>query len=142
MPSKKPQPQSAVIAYRVRKQSLQIVLVTSRDTQRWVLPKGHIETGLTARDSAAQEAYEEAGIEGTVARISIGTYQYTKVEQKGGGLRRVEVFPMEVSRIRRNWPEKTLRRRKWMTIDDAVSAVAERKLKRLLTQFGRLMEED
>lgn len=134
--------QSAVIAYRRTKQELKVVLVTSLETSRWVLPKGNIEAGLKAHESAAQEAYEEAGVEGHVARRSIGTYDYVKTEEKGGGRRRVKVYPMSVSRVRRNWPEKPLRRRKWMTIDAAVSAVNEKKLKKILSRFGRDMNGD
>lgn len=136
MPNKKPVQQCAVIAYRHRKQRLQIALVTSLETRRWVLPKGNIERGLSARASASMEAYEEAGLEGDVAKNRIGTYEYEKSEVKGGGLRQVSVFPMVVSRIRRDWPEKSVRRRKWMTIDDAVSAVDERDLKDLIVEFG------
>ncbi len=82
------------------------------------------------------EAYEEAGLEGDVAKDRIGIYEYEKSEIKGGGLRQVSVFPMAVSRIRRDWPEKSVRRRKWMTIDDAKSAVDETDLKDLIAEFG------
>lgn len=136
MPNKKPVQQCAVIAYRHRKRRLQIALVTSLETRRWVLPKGNIERGLSARASACLEAYEEAGLEGEVAKDRIGTYEYDKSEIKGGGRRQVSVFPMVVSRIRRDWPEKSMRRRKWMTIDDAVSAVDENDLKDLIAEFG------
>ncbi len=136
MPNKKPVQQCAVIAYRRRKQRLQIALVTSLETRRWVLPKGNIERGLSARASASLEAYEEAGLEGDVAKDSIGTYEYDKSETKGGGRRRVCVFPMVVSRARRDWPEKSMRRRKWMTIKDAMSAVDESGLKKLIATFG------
>lgn len=136
LPNKKAVQQCAVIAYRHRKQKLQIALVTSLETRRWVLPKGNIERGLSARASAGLEAFEEAGLEGDVAKNRIGTYEYEKSEIKGGGLREVSVFPMVVSRIRRDWPEKSMRRRKWMTIDDAMSAVDERGLKNLIAEFG------
>lgn len=131
----KPKKQAAVLAYRKGKRGLKVVLVTSLETQRWVLPKGHLGEGVSERDAAVQEAFEEAGLEGEVARKSIGTYNYVKTEQKGGGPRRVSVFPMAVSRVRRNWPEKSLRRRKWMTIDDAISAVDESDLKKLIVKF-------
>ena len=142
MPNRKPIKQCAVLAYRQRKQGLQFALVTSLETRRWVLPKGNVENGLSARDSASLEAFEEAGIEGAVARRSIGSYEYEKSELKGGGRCRVSVFPMAVSRVRRNWPEKVLRRRKWMTVEDAVSAVDEKKLKKLIAQFGKQYERD
>ena len=139
MPGRKPVPQSAVIAYRWRWFRLRILLVTSLNTQRWVLPKGHINDGLTSRESAAQEAYEEAGVEGIVAPESIGTYHYIKAERKGGGGRRVDVYPMAVSRVLPHWPEMDQRRRKWMSVAEATDAVEEAELKKLLEAFGRAM---
>lgn len=140
MPNRKPIKQCAVLAYRQRKQGLQVVLVTSLEMHRWVLPKGNIEAGLSARDSASLEAYEEAGVQGAVASRSIGSYEYKKTEIKGGGLCQVTVFPMAVSRVRRDWPEKSMRRRKWMAVEDAKSAVDEKKLKKLITQFAKKYE--
>ncbi|MEX2617924.1 MAG: NUDIX hydrolase [Alphaproteobacteria bacterium] len=139
MPGRKPVPQSAVIAYRRRWFRLRILLVTSMNTQRWVLPKGHIGNGLTPRESAAQEAYEEAGVEGIVAPESIGAYHYIKAEGKGGGGRRVDVYPMAVSRVLAHWPEMDQRRRKWMSLAESIDAVEEPELKQLLEKFGRKM---
>ena len=73
--NKKPVQQCAVIAYRQRKQRLQIALVTSLETRRWLLPKGNIERGLSARASASMEAYQEGGLEGDVAKDRIGIYE-------------------------------------------------------------------
>ena len=129
--------QSAVLAYRRSKKGLKVVLVTSLETRRWVLPKGNIAEARSARASAALEALEEAGVEGSLGKHSIGRYDYEKTELKGGELCRVTVFPMEVSRIKRNWPEKHLRRRKWMTLKDAVAAVDEAGLKKLIARFGK-----
>jgi 8-oxo-dGTP pyrophosphatase MutT (NUDIX family) len=136
MSSNPPISQCAAIAYRQHKHGLQIVLVTSMETRRWVLPKGNIENGMTAAESAALEAYEEAGVEGDISPDPIGTYDYEKADGKGGGLRRVAVFPMAVTRIRGKWPEKEQRRRKWMSVEDAALAVNEKKLKKLLAQFA------
>lgn len=140
MPDRTPIKQCAVLAYRRHKQGLQLVLVTSLETRRWVLPKGHYENGLSARASARLEAFEEAGVVGAVARRRIGTYDYEKIELKGGGLRRVSVFPMAVSGIKNNWPEKDRRRRKWMSPEDAIKAVDEKKLKKLIAQFAKNFE--
>lgn len=136
--SKKPvRKQCAALAYRQTKRGLEIVLVTSLETHRWVLPKGNIVEGLSERDSAALEAFEEAGVEGSLAKRSIGTYDYDKSALKGGYRCRVSVFPMAVSRIRDSWPEKEQRRRKWMTLKDAAAAVNETELKDLITKFGK-----
>ncbi len=129
--------QCAVLAYRPSKQGLRIALVTSLETQRWVLPKGNLVDGLSAREQAALEAYEEAGLEGSPEKHSIGTYDYQKTELKGGGHCRVEVFPMAVTRVRHNWPEKQMRRRKWMTLDEAAAAVDEPELKKVIARFAK-----
>lgn len=129
--------QSAVLAWRRRKRGLRILLVTSLETRRWVLPKGNVEDGLTPRESALREAFEEAGIEGDAAGREIGAYLYRKDDSKGGGLRRVAVFPMQVSRVLDDWPEKDRRRREWMSPEDAAAAVAEKKLAKIIARFAR-----
>ena len=128
--------QSAVIPYRRRKGKAEVLLVTSLDTGRWVLPKGGVEPGMTARKSAEKEAYEEAGIEGVVSKQSLGQYRYAKSERKSGGLCRVEVFSMEVSKELDDWPEKDKRTRSWMSIKDAADSVAEKKLRKIISQFA------
>lgn len=129
--------QCAVLAYRPNKKGLRIALVTSLETQRWVLPKGNLVDGLSARDSARLEAFEEAGLEGCPEKRSIGTYDYQKTELKGGGHCRVEVFPMAVTRVKRNWPEKEIRRRKWMSLEEAAAAVDEPDLKKVIKRFAK-----
>lgn len=129
--------QSAVLAWRRRKRGLRILLVTSLETRRWVLPKGNVEDGLTPRESALREAFEEAGIEGDAADREIGAYLYRKDDSKGGGLRRVAVFPMQVSRVLDDWPEKDRRRREWMSPEHAAAAVAEKKLAKIIARFAR-----
>lgn len=138
--SKKPIQQSAVLAYRLRKKGLQIAVVTSLDTGRWVMPKGNVEAGMTPWDSAAKEAYEEAGLEGDVTGDLIGTYLYRKTELKGGGLCKVEVYPMKVSRARSSWPEKRWRKRKWMSLEAAAEAVDEDDLAELIAKFGEILD--
>ena len=115
--------------------------MTSLDTRRWVLPKGHIESGLSPRESAIREAFEEAGIEGDVAGARIGGYAYRKADETSGGIYRVAVYPMAVSRILRRWPERSLRRRKWMTPEEAIAAVNERKLRKLIARFAETLED-
>lgn len=137
-----PVTQSAVIAYRRRWWRVQMVLITSLGTRRWVLPKGNIEPDLTAGESAMREAFEEAGLEGVIAGDSIGTYQYTKVDNNGGGDRRVAVFPMEITRVLHDWPEQHMRRRKWIAIRHAAEAVDEPDLRELLLRFGRELRGD
>ncbi len=132
--------QSGVIAYGVFEGQLSIVLVTSMDTKRWVLPKGHIEPGMSPKDSAGKEAFEEGGIEGIVSDVSIGYYDHTKHDQKNSNIYRVHLFPMEIVRLFKDWPEANLRKRQWMTIPQAIKAVNEIELKSLLKKFGKKMD--
>ena len=99
--------QSAVLPYRREADDVQVLLVTSRKGKRWVLPKGIVEPGLTAAESAAKEAREEAGVQGTVTKDSLGKYRY----KKWGGTCRVEVYPMEVTGEVNDWPESETRKR-------------------------------
>jgi len=133
--------QSAVIPYRWRKGKLEILLITSMDTGRWVLPKGGIERDLTPCKSAEKEAYEEAGIRGRVAKQSVGVYTYVKSEQKGGLVCRVQVFPMDVQTELTDWPEKEMRTRTWMKTNDAAQNVQEKKLRKIISDFAKAFKE-
>ncbi len=119
--------QSGVIAFRMRGGEMQVLLITSTGGKRWVIPKGIVEPGLSASVSAAKEAEEEAGLEGTVYPTPMGTYQC----EKWGGTCTVEVFLMEVVEVWDDWPE-SFRRRQWMTIEEAAALVREADLKQLL----------
>lgn len=129
--------QSAVIAYRKGKKGLEVLLVTSRDTRRWVLPKGGVEPGLSPAQSAAKEAWEEAGVEGKVAKAAVGSYRYIKPDLPDTPACTVEVFPMEVTEVLSEWPEKRERRREWLSPQAAAKRVDEKKLKKILRDFGQ-----
>lgn len=132
-------PQSGVLAYRRRGERLQVLLITSKDSGRWVPPKGHIAPGLSPRQSAGKEAYEEAGVEGVIDQQPIGHYHYRKTDEKGGRYCRVELYAMRVERLSGGWPEKKLRSRKWMSISMAAHAVWEEELGDLILEFGERM---
>jgi phosphohistidine phosphatase len=119
--------QSAVIPYRFRNPDLEILLISNRRKSRWIVPKGVKEPHLSAVDSAAKEALEEAGIRGRVSAKSIGSYKY----EKWGGTCTVEVFLMEVRDILDKWLEDD-RDREWLSPKTATERVDEPKLKRLL----------
>ncbi|SLN38029.1 NUDIX hydrolase [Oceanibacterium hippocampi] len=137
-----PVEQSAALAWRrKKKRGLEYLLVTSRDTGRWVLPKGYVADGHTPPSSAAKEAWEEAGIRGEIADREIGRYCYRKLEIKGGGTLNVAVFPLKVAELADSWPEKSQRTRKWMDPEAAAKAVAEPELKTLLAAFARQFAE-
>jgi len=123
--------QSAVLAYRLRDNVLEVLVITSREGKRWVLPKGMIEPGMTAAASAAKEAMEEAGITGRVIDRSLGRYH----RKKWRGICEVEVFPMEVMQELKQWPESAFRRRAWVTLEEATKRLDPADLKKIL---GRL----
>lgn len=103
--------QSAVVPYRKNGRGLEILLITSRTKKRWIIPKGVKEPHLTPQQSAAKEAFEEAGIVGKVSHIAIGTYQ----KQKWCKTCTVKVFCMKVRKVHDEWDEPW-RRRKWVPL--------------------------
>ena len=105
----------------------QICLVTSSSGKRWVIPKGVIDEGKSATETALQEAWEEAGLLGVLGGAA-GTYQY----EKYGGTCLVTVFPMQVNEVRDDWPEAAVRKRTWVGLDEAVEMVEEEGLRDIL----------
>ncbi|TCZ65413.1 NUDIX hydrolase [Roseicella aquatilis] len=105
---------------------MRVLLVTSRETRRWVIPKGWVEKRHSAAAQAAQEAYEEAGIRGRVAETPIGSYGYRKRLPNGASIPcEVEVYSLEVDQLLDRWPEMAERERRWFTLEDAAAAVQE-----------------
>lgn len=128
--------QSAALPFKRTTSGLKVLLITSRETGRWVLPKGNIDPGATALEAALQEAYEEAGVKGKAGSKRIGTFHYEKHDGGCSGLCHVEVFALEVVKELNKWPEKKQRRRVWMSAKKAASKVNERELRKLLLKFG------
>ncbi len=114
-----------------------VMLVTSRETHRWVLPKGWAEKRLTGPELAAKEAFEEAGLVGEVAPEPVGSYVYLKRLPGGRALAcDVDVFPMRVERLLDDWPERRQRERRWFTLAGAAMAVEEGGLVALLLRLA------
>ncbi len=113
-----------------------VMLVTSRETGRWVLPKGWPKKRLTGAETAALEAFEEAGLIGDVAPQSVGFFRYLKRMRDGGDVTcDVDVYKMSVTKLLDDWPERTQRRRKWFTLAEAASVVQEADLTELLLRI-------
>ena len=132
---KKSRTQYAALPYR-RDETIEILLLSSRETRRWVLPKGWPMKGRKPRAAAAREAREEAGIVGKIGKASIGVYHYVKRMKNGTAQRcAVTVFPLKVKRQRKNWPEKGERIYRWFPINKAVKAVEEPELRDMIRKF-------
>lgn len=113
--------------------AIRIVLVTSRETRRWVIPKGWIEPGEAPHHSAAREAFEEAGLAGEAEPDPLGTYSYDKRKANGILLPcEVLVFRYRVDRMLTDWPERHQRERRLFTPQAAAALVLEPSLARLL----------
>ncbi|MGC9419131.1 MAG: NUDIX hydrolase [Rhodovulum sp.] len=126
--------QVAALCYRKTEAAPEILLITSRDTHRWILPKGWPKAGYDASGTAAEEAWEEAGVKPRrVSSAPIGQYRYDK-RLKGGVpvATDVNVFAIEVEALDDRFPEMAERERRWMSPAEAAEAVDEPALKALL----------
>ena len=116
----------------------EFMLVTSRETRRWIIPKGWPKKGKSPRRSAAREAFEEAGVLGTVGRRPVGSFSYEKRLKNGGSVEcKVRVFPLEVKRQRKEWPEKQERRVKWLSASKAAARVKDPVLSKIIGRVAR-----
>jgi 8-oxo-dGTP pyrophosphatase MutT (NUDIX family) len=135
--------QAGVIAHRVAEGRHEVLLITSLDTRRWIIPKGHIERGKTAPEAAAQEAYEEAGLRGVIAsEFPLGFYTYFKRRTSQPPIPvSVEVFVLEVAAQTKKWPEKGKRKLRWLTIPDAIKKIEEPGVVPLLQRLAELFPD-
>ncbi|HWK68019.1 MAG TPA: NUDIX hydrolase [Rhizobiaceae bacterium] len=134
--------QVAALPWRRKADGIEVLLVTSRETGRWVLPKGWPEGKEQLCEAAAREAAEEAGIDGVVSQLEAGRYYYGKRRSSGMELRcEVRVFPLEVRSVAEKWPEKKRRRRAWLSPAEAAVRVQEPDLGELITRFGKSLHK-
>lgn len=129
--------QYAAICYRQdAEQGYQTLLITSRGTGRWVIPKGGPLKGKTPRQVAAQEAFEEAGVKGKISKNAIGRYSYLKRLDGGQSVPcLVDVFALEVASIAEAFKERDQRQTAWMRLVDAGRLVEEPELRGLFTKL-------
>ena len=129
--------QHAALCFRTdARGATEILLITSRDTGRWVIPKGWPVPRLDAAASAAQEAWEEAGVKGRVHDTCLGLYSYGKVLDGDTVLPTVvTVHPVEVDKLAKSYPERGARRRKWFSPAKAATKVDEPELADLIARF-------
>jgi len=128
--------QFAALCFKQKKSGTKVLLVTSRDTGRWVIPKGWPMNGKTAEQCVAIEAWEEAGARGPVSDGCIGIYSYIKELDTGVNLPIVvAVFSLRVSELHSEYPEVEQRERKWVSLKKAARLVDEPELAQLLIRF-------
>jgi 8-oxo-dGTP pyrophosphatase MutT (NUDIX family) len=135
--------QTAALPWRTRSDGrLEVLLVTSRDTQQWLLPKGWPMPGRSLAEAAAIEAFEEGGVEGRVARKPIGSFNYIKTHLlRGPRPVTIIVHPLAVTNVRANWPERLERKRKWFTFRKAAKAVSSEALADLILACKRRLSK-
>jgi 8-oxo-dGTP pyrophosphatase MutT (NUDIX family) len=128
--------QFAALPYRIGDDGApQVMLVTSRETRRWIIPKGWPMKGLTPARAAEREAYEEAGLVGhLIGDKPIGSYRYEKRSTGGGQRCDVWVFLLRVDYQLDDWPEKAQRETRWFRPLEAAGLVTESGLAEVLRQ--------
>jgi 8-oxo-dGTP pyrophosphatase MutT (NUDIX family) len=132
--------QYAALPYRFTPDAaLEVLMVTSRRSKRWIIPKGWPIKGLRPAKSAAREAFEEAGVRGKVGAKSVGLFKYNKLLDENGieVSCEVKVFPLLVTRQSETWPELEQRLVQWVEPSKAVSLMREPKLKKLVATFAK-----
>ena len=128
--------QFAALCYRIKDGKTQVLLVTSRGTGRWIIPKGWPMDGMTPAETAAQEAWEEGGVTGKVQDVCLGLFSYRKTMEDIDDLPCVAlVYPLQVKKIATDFPEAKERKRKWMSCAKAAKLVSEPELSRILRDF-------
>lgn len=133
--------QTGALPWRLgRGKRAEVLLVTGRRSGQWTIPKGWPIRGKSLAKAAAQEAFEEAGVEGTVDPRPLGSFRHTKGSLAFGALDvSILVHPLSVQRELAEWPEHGQRERKWFSIKQASQAVASNELKRIILDLkGRL----
>lgn len=129
--------QFGALAWRLADGRAEYLLVTSRRTSRWIFPKGNLDTGETPGQAAAREAAEEAGVKACPGDRALGRYTALKVSDEGEKLLGVELWPMEIEAVADEWPEKGLRKRRFVTVEEAERLLGQEDMRVLVRQFDQ-----
>jgi 8-oxo-dGTP pyrophosphatase MutT (NUDIX family) len=130
--------QVAALPWRQRESGVEILLVTTRTTKRWLIPKGWTMEGTADYEAAAIEAYEEAGVRGVVEAEPLGQYGYVKLMQSGKARHvNVQVFKLAVFEILEDWPECADRQRRWVQPAEALALIGEPELFPVIEAFEK-----
>jgi 8-oxo-dGTP pyrophosphatase MutT (NUDIX family) len=129
--------QYGALPFRLAGREVRILLITSRGTKRWVIPKGWPMNGLKPQEAASTEAAEEAGIIGEIEDQPLGSYRYDKRLKDDQTISvQVIVFPMRVHYQAEDWKEQGQRELTWFSYQKAATLVAEPALRRMIRDFG------
>jgi 8-oxo-dGTP pyrophosphatase MutT (NUDIX family) len=130
--------QVAALPWRQGEHGVEILLVTTRTTKRWLIPKGWTMAGKADHEAAAQEAFEEAGVRGRADVLPIAHYGYLKALQNGKQRRvQVQVFALPVTEVLSTWPEQQERERQWLPPLDALRIIGEPELLPIIADFAK-----
>jgi 8-oxo-dGTP pyrophosphatase MutT (NUDIX family) len=133
-----PRTQYGAICWRKADHGFDVVLITSRETGRWVIPKGWPISGMKPAAAAEREAWEEAGVEGKVCDTCLGVFSYQKVLADDQSVPcAVAIYGLCVEKLSRRYPEQHQRRRKWFAATEAAELVAEPELRSLLKALAQ-----
>jgi 8-oxo-dGTP pyrophosphatase MutT (NUDIX family) len=126
--------QAGAIPFRLLEKRFEILLITSRNNRQWTIPKGLIDPGMTAEQTAVQEAFEEAGITGTLFPEPVLQFSYRKWQ----GSCLVRTFFFRVEQELENWPEKFIRQRRWVDQSEAARLIRFPEVRMFLGQISTL----
>jgi hypothetical protein len=129
---------TGALPYRIKGAKVEILLITTRQTGRWIIPKGFWPSSRAkGYEWAEKEAYEEAGVEGIIARQAIGLYR--QKTQRTSAEKVTAVFPMQVTYRHGIWPEKHQRLSRWVTFE-GVALLVDGDLRQLIGTFARMCD--
>jgi 8-oxo-dGTP pyrophosphatase MutT (NUDIX family) len=129
--------QVAALPWRRVETGIEVLLVTTRTTKRWVIPKGWPMNGKADHEAAAIEAYEEAGVRGHIASAPCGHFGYLKISDSGKARHvSVTVYALEVDQNLTDWPERQERERRWLPSTKACAMAGDAELVPVLKAFA------
>jgi 8-oxo-dGTP pyrophosphatase MutT (NUDIX family) len=130
--------QVAALPWRQGEHGVEILLVTTRTTKRWVIPKGWTMPGKADHEAAAIEAFEEAGVRGETDTLPVGHFGYFKIMDSGKPRHvTVGVFVLKVEEELQEWPERHERERRWVSLKQVRSVIGEAELLPVMVEFER-----
>jgi 8-oxo-dGTP pyrophosphatase MutT (NUDIX family) len=123
---------ACAVPYRYVDGELQFLLITSRKKGAWIFPKGHIGNGESARSTAEKEAWEEAGVLGTLEETPVETFDQATED----GIEATEVYLLRVEELAQRWPERKERKRRWTRIEKVPKFIKKSHLRSVMEQLG------